>query len=57
VLAGIGVNSVSAAAPAIPGVRTRLAMADINQAKQAAELAMKASSPTQAKTLVKSLLS
>lgn len=56
VLAGIGVNSVSAAAPAIPGVRTRLALADLATAKQAAELAMKATSPSQAKALVKSLL-
>ena len=57
VLAGIGVDSVSAAAPAIPGVRTRLALVEMAQAKQAADLAMKATSPGQAKSLVKALLS
>jgi phosphoenolpyruvate-protein phosphotransferase (PTS system enzyme I) len=56
VLAGIGVNSVSAAAPAIPGVRTRLAHVDFDTAHQAAELAMKAISPTQAKELVRAFL-
>ncbi len=56
VLAGIGVNSVSAAAPAIPGVRTRLALVSLDQAKQAADLAMKATSATQAKELVKAYL-
>lgn len=56
VLAGIGVDSVSAAAPAIPGVRTRLALVSFDQAKQAADLAMKATSATQAKELVKAYL-
>jgi phosphotransferase system enzyme I (PtsI) len=56
VLAGIGVNSVSAAAPAIPGVRTRLALVDQATAIQAAEVAMKATSPIQAKASVKALI-
>jgi len=56
VLAGIGVNSVSAAAPAIPAVRTRLAIANIEIAEQAADLAMKATTAQSAKSLVKSLL-
>ncbi|MFZ9840078.1 MAG: putative PEP-binding protein [Candidatus Nanopelagicales bacterium] len=56
VLAGIGVNSVSAAAPAIPGVRTRLALVDQATAIQAAEVAMKATSPSQAKASVKALI-
>ena len=56
VLAGIGVNSVSAAAPAIPAVRTRLALADLATAEQAAELAMKATTAKSARELVKTLL-
>lgn len=56
VLAGIGVDSVSAAAPAIPAVRTRLAHVDLELARRAADLAMKALSPELARVAVKALV-